>query len=310
MMAASLKCKYNVEYLEAYCKENNITLTNNYTNERINRDTYIQGICITPDCNNEFNRSFRELIKLNGYCADCCKEIGKQKIIQTNLEKYGVDNPMKNEVIKEKQKETIMELYGVEHISQFPEIKEKKIIQSLEKYGTEYVLQSPKIRELIKETNLLKYGFENPQQHKLIQKQTSDTILKKFGEVCYFNTEEFKQKTIDTNMIKYGVPHHSQNAEVAELILKNTYKTKKYKLPSGKIIDYQGYEHFALDELINEENILEEDIITSRKYVPEIWYNDKTNKSRRHFVDIYIKSQNRCIEVKSTWTNQSKNNVL
>jgi tRNA A37 threonylcarbamoyladenosine dehydratase len=27
-------------------------------------------------------------------------------------------------------------------------------------------------------------------------------------------------------------------------------------------------------------------------------------------VDIYIKSQNRCIEVKSTWTNQEKNNVL
>ena len=29
-----------------------------------------------------------------------------------------------------------------------------------------------------------------------------------------------------------------------------------------------------------------------------------------HFVDFFIKSQNRCIEVKSTWTNQSKNNVL
>lgn len=27
-------------------------------------------------------------------------------------------------------------------------------------------------------------------------------------------------------------------------------------------------------------------------------------------LDIYIKSQNRCIEVKSVWTNQEKNNVL
>lgn len=62
--------------------------------------------------------------------------------------------------------------------------------------------------------------------------------------------------------------------------------------------------------MLNIEHILEEDMITSRKEVPEIWYNDKTNKKRRHFVDIYIKSQNRCIEVKSRWTNQEKNNVF
>ena len=50
------------------------------------------------------------------------------------------------------------------------------------------------------------------------------------------------------------------------------------------------------------ENILEDDILTNRQNVPEIWYTDKTGKLRRHFVDIYIKSQNKCIEVKSTWT--------
>lgn len=46
-------------------------------------------------------------------------------------------------------------------------------------------------------------------------------------------------------------------------------------MPSGKIIDYQGYENFALDELLNVENINEDDIITNRKDVPEIWYTDK-----------------------------------
>jgi hypothetical protein len=51
-------------------------------------------------------------------------------------------------------------------------------------------------------------------------------------------------------------------------------------------------------------------IITDRKLVPEIWYNDTNNKKHRHYVDIYIKSQNRCVEVKSTWSNQEKNNVL
>ena len=93
-------------------------------------------------------------------------------------------------------------------------------------------------------------------------------------------------------------------------MLKGSYNKKQYTLPSGKIITYQGYENFALDELLFEEKIDEDDIITERNNVPEIWYNDENNKRHRHYVDIYIKSQNRCIEVKSTWTNQKKNNVL
>lgn len=306
----ALKCKYNLEYLITFCKENNITLNVNYANELINRDTKIIGKCITKGCDYTFNRSFRELIKLNGYCANCCKEIGKMKIRETNLKTFGCHNVMKNEDVKEKQKNTILEKYGVEHISQLENIKEQKKEKSLEKYGTEFVLQSEEIKNKSKETNLLKYGFENPQQNVSIRQKTEDTNFAKYGVKCYFNSEEFKDTSIQTNIKKYGVPHHSQNSDIANIILNNSYTTKKYRMPSGKIIGYQGYENFALDELINVENILEEDIITNRKDVPEIWYLDKTGKKRRHFVDLFIKTQQRCIEVKSTWTNQDKNNVL
>jgi hypothetical protein len=77
---------------------------------------------------------------------------------------------------------------------------------------------------------------------------------------------------------------------------------KNYKMPSGNIIQIQGYENFALDELIINEKINESDIITGCKNVPEIWYNDENNNKKRHYVDIFIPSQNKCIEVKSTWT--------
>ena len=93
-------------------------------------------------------------------------------------------------------------------------------------------------------------------------------------------------------------------------MLKNSYNKKQYKLPSGKVIYYQGYENFAFDELLYKENLNENDFIIDRKLVPEIWYYDKNNKKRRHYVDIFIPSQKRCIEIKSTWTNQEKNNVL
>lgn len=93
-------------------------------------------------------------------------------------------------------------------------------------------------------------------------------------------------------------------------MLENAYNRKEYTLPSGKQIYLQGYENFMLDYLLSVEKIYEDDIITKRKDVPEIWINDKNGKRRRHYVDFYIKSQNRCIEVKSTFTNQEKNNVF
>jgi hypothetical protein len=147
-------------------------------------------------------------------------------------------------------------------------------------------------------------------KNKEINNKKINTNLKKYGVKHFFETKDFKEKTIKTNTEKYGVPHHSQNSEIAENMLKTSYNKKQYTLPSGKLITYQGYENFALDELLFEENMSEEDIITERNRVPEIWHYDENNKRHKHYVDIYIKSQNRCIEVKSTWTNQKKNNVL
>jgi hypothetical protein len=217
---------------------------------------------------------------------------------------------MQNEEYYNKQKQTMIIKYGVEHNSQLDSIKEQKKEKSLEKYGVEYVLQSKIVRTAIENTNLIKYGAKNPQQNIKVHNKTNETNLIRYGAKCHFTTHKFKEKIKQTNLKKYGVEHHSQNAEVAETMLKCAYNKKSYTLPSGDIIDYQGYENFALDDLLNNENLEEEDIITNRKDVPEIWYNDKNDKQRRHYVDFYIPTQNRCIEVKSTWTNQEKNNVI
>jgi hypothetical protein len=85
-------------------------------------------------------------------------------------------------------------------------------------------------------------------------------------------------------------------------IIKNAYKLKDFVFPSGKVEQVQGAEPYALKYLLEDEQISETDIITGCKNVPTIWYNDKNAKNRRHYVDIFIPSQNRCIEVKSVWT--------
>jgi hypothetical protein len=85
-------------------------------------------------------------------------------------------------------------------------------------------------------------------------------------------------------------------------VIKSSYSKKEYIFPSGKVEKIQGFENFALDELIINEKINESYIIIGCKNVPEIWYWDDNNKKRRYYVDIYIPSQNRCIEVKSSYT--------
>ena len=302
--------KIDVNVLNAFCVENSILLTIDYQNISVNRNTIIEGLCITPNCENTFSRPLRELLKHNGCCANCSKENGKIKTINTFITNYGVNHPMQNEEYYNKFKQTMIIKHGVEHNSQLDKIKEQKKKKSLQKYGVEYVLQSTIVRNKIDATNLIKYGAKNPQQNIEIHNKTNETNLIKYGEKCYFATQEFKDKIKQTNLMKYGVEHHSQNAVVAETMLTHAYNNKKYTLPSGKIINYQGYENFALDKLLNVDKIEEQDIITNRRDVPEIWYYDNHDKKRRHYVDFYIPSQNRCIEVKSTWTNQPKNNVI
>jgi len=101
-----------------------------------------------------------------------------------------------------------------------------------------------------------------------------------------------------------------QNPKFAEEYFKQCFKLKEYIFPSGRIDKIQGYENYALDELIINEKIDESDIISGCKNVPTIWYNDENGKKHRHYVDIFIPSQNRCIEVKSTWTIQKKKDCI
>lgn len=136
-------------------------------------------------------------------------------------------------------------------------------------------------------------------------------MIKKYGVVNISQSEDINNKKIQTCLRNYGVEHPTQNPDIMNKLINSGYSKKDYLFPSGKIGQTQGYEHFALNELIINEKIEETDIIICAKNVPEIWYFDN-GKKRRYYVDIYIPSQNKCIEVKSTYTysRDLKNNLL
>ena len=148
---------------------------------------------------------------------------------------------------------------------------------NFDRRGVEHVFQCYKVKEKIRQSNLAIYGVE-------------------YATQC----QEVQEKIRQTMLMSYGFEHVLQNAEFAEKASKSAYKQKEYVYPCGTIIMVQGYEPFALRDLVEQGRTCQ-DLITKRTEVPEIWYK-KGEKNARYYCDIFDKIENRIIEVKSTWT--------
>lgn len=83
----------------------------------------------------------------------------------------------------------------------------------------------------------------------------------------------------------------------SDVRVKSGRKWREYILPSGNIVSVQGYEPYALDELLL--TYSEDEIIIHPKICIKYKFD---GKNRRHKPDLYIPRENRIIEVKSPFT--------
>jgi len=329
-----VRIRYDYEYLNNFCTENRLTMLKDYSNIYITRESLIDIKCIKENCKDVCSKKFRELVKHNNFgckkCSviikidktknTCINKYGfnttlktidvKNKIKKTMLEKYGVEYAMQSKNIKEQYKNTCFEKFGFENPSLNLDIKNKVKNTCFEKFGVTNPFQSEEIKNRIKKYNIDKYGFECNSKSKELKNKYRQTCLNKYGCESHTQNDFVKQKIKQSNIIKYGVENVMHDVKIMEKASKNAYKLKEYKFTSGNIIKIQGYEGFALDYLLTNEHLEESNIITGVKNVPVIWYYDKNNKKHRHYVDIYIPIQNRCIEVKSTWTAKQKTDTI
>jgi hypothetical protein len=325
--------KYNFKSLQDFCNENELICVEDYSNIHINYNTKIKCRCKKDNCDNIFEKTFKQLAKSKNFgCKSCyiffrtmktkntCIErYGVSttlknkdvisKIKNTLLEKYGATSPLQSLSVKEKFKNTCLERFGVTNPTLNKEIQEKVKQTCLKKYGYGNPFQSHDIQDKIKEYNKYRYGFECNSKSQELKDKYKDTCLKKYGIDSHTKINSIKEKIKQTNKLKYGCENVMHNSDIMETASKNAYNKKKYIFSSGRIETIQGYENFAIDELIKN-YIVEEDIIIGSKNVPIIWYLDESNKKHRHYVDIYIKSLNKCIEVKSSWTFNKKKNIV
>ena len=122
--------------------------------------------------------------------------------------------------------------------------------------------------------------------------------------------DKIDNKRKKTNLKKYGQENVMQVAKIIEKAIKKSKSYKKYIMPSGRIINLQGYEDLVVDYLLKI-GIHEYDIIVEKDKIPEIWYTDIDEKSRRYYPDIFIKNKNILIEVKSKFLfDKDKDTIL
>ena len=236
----------------------------------------------------------RKFTKLKRYGDENYCNVKKTK--ETCLSRYGKISYL----ITDDCKTNLLKKYDVStNIFQSNIIKEKSKETKLERHGDENYNN----REKAKETCLKNNGCEYPMQNSEILEKNFDTIFKKYGVKNAFLLDiSIKRARQKMNEI-YGVNYGFQSLDIQKTIFKNLFKLKKYLFPSGKIIYVLGYENYMLDILLNN-GIKEYDILTNHECPIINWIDN--NIEHKHIPDIYIKSLNKIIEVKSEWTSRKE----
>lgn len=198
---------------------------------------YLKVITCCKDCGKEFEVYLYRL-KDGFLCRKCKiantkksiteseKEIIKEKIKKTCLEKYGVSNVFKNENVKEKSKRTMKEKYGCENArslqldsSYIKKHKEKKRVELPE----EFVLE--KHFEELKDLKVSKWENRDEQTRRQILEKRKQTCLEKYGVEFVAQSEKVKQTVRQNNLKKWGFESPSSSPLVKEKIEK-TFREK------------------------------------------------------------------------------------
>ena len=213
------------------------------------------------------------------------------KTIYGFIEKYGVDHNWKIEGAHKRIIETFNRKYGVDNPQQIEEVKNRTLATNNLRYGGNCPLNDKKVLEKSKRTLMKKWGVDSvmksPELLKKILDSGKETYLRKHGVENPWDNEIFRNEHLDK--------FYSS--------ISNSFKYKDYIFESGRSEKVQGYEPICVDYLLNTYD--EEDIVIGfkiKEHTGYFSYVDVDSKKRTYIPDIFVKSENLVIEVKSVWT--------
>jgi hypothetical protein len=116
----------------------------------------------------------------------------KEKVITTNLEKYGAIYATCTDSVKQKVRETNRERYGSDYAMRSEELKEKYSESIQEKYGTKWYTSTDRFKENQYKSFKEQHGVDNPMQLKAVLDKQKATNKEKYGTDYYFASAQHR----------------------------------------------------------------------------------------------------------------------
>jgi hypothetical protein len=324
------KNTYTKETLYVFVKDFNAVLCDDGANEidydnpfydNTTRDKIVYYKCIKCSCfsskthrrlkdtgpfckkhiqDNRMTKIEKKYIQETGYKNPLCNPAVRQKAHDTNILLYGCQHPMQNKAVIDGMKKTIHEA-NMNNPIRREEINNKKKITYETTLGVDHPSKSDIIKKKKEDTNLKNRGVTYPAKSKEVLAKMAHTYTARTGYLTVSSNPEVRRKAETTNELRFGFKFPTQNPELMRKAHTNSFRFKEYTFPSGRKVQYMGYENFALNYILNVLNINEDDI-QNEKLDRFIYRKPDEYFDRIYTPDIYIISQKKYIEVKSTWT--------
>lgn len=190
---------------------------------------FIHNITEKQQCKECYTNNIKFFDISRGYqqfCSLKCSNKNKNKIKktkQTNIEKYGVINPMLNPEIKEKIKEKNLKNFDSENPFGSKKIQDKIKKTNKDKYGVEVASKSDRVKEKYKETCIKKYNVETHWFDPEFKRKVKEKIVEKFGVDNVFKNGEVITKIKQTNLERYDTDIPSKNVDIKNKIKQTNF---------------------------------------------------------------------------------------
>jgi hypothetical protein len=291
-----IKMLGNEKYLDALVRATSFLPDNTHLRFRFN---YIkEGFINVPKKCKECGKILLDV--KNTFCTSVCSNVNIEEI-EKMKHTWNTKSDKEINKIQSKRIKTNLQKYGVGIASKLPEVIEKNKQSHIKNWG-DYAMRNKYIIEKRNGTLIERYGGVGMASEELYSKM-KNTNMEKYGVEYYSSTNDWYDKCVRTALEKYGKEWVSKVDSINAKQQSGGYSYYDFEFPSGKVVRVQGYEPKVLAKLVVDYS--ENDIIVGvQNIIDEIgfFHYEYENETHRYYPDIYIKSQNRVVEVKSTYT--------
>lgn len=186
--------------------------------QHIKRGTFSRPTC---ECGKLTNWK-SEISWYKEFCSTKCSANSaakKQKIEDTCIAKYGVNNPSKLPAVRLSAQTTMLDKYGAAHACHVQAFEDKRHATNLEKYGCKEAILADIVKEKSNISLIKKYG-EHPFKHNSIKVKKENTCLERYGVTVPAKSAEILAKMRSSTLKHHGVENIS-HANIHVSVLQN-----------------------------------------------------------------------------------------